>query len=850
MKIAYLTLCLVLLAACSEKAQDTQNKKAEDKLQQKTDHSWPSLNIALAQSTDMESRISEYLSKMSLEQKVGQMMQPAIDYISPEQVKQYYIGSVLNGGGMYPGKNRHASIEDWLTLADAYWQASMEMPEGVPAIPIIWGTDAVHGHNNVVGATLFPHNSALGATNNPTLVREIGQATAREVAATGIDWNFSPTAAVAKNLRWGRSYESFSQNPELVASMTAEMVVGLQGAPGAIDFLGQGKLIATVKHFIGDGGTKYGDDQGDSPVSEQELIKEHAAGYFSGISAGAQTVMASYSSWQGLNMHAQKYLLTDILKQRMGFDGFVVSDWNAIGHVEGCTRDNCPTAINAGIDMLMVPASPDWQNMIKNTIAQVKSGEIPMSRIDDAVSRILRVKFRSKTLYQKPSTRSTHQYQQHLSTPEHQQLARNAVRQSLVLLKNNASTLPLSANSNILVTGNAANSAAMQSGGWTISWQGTETQAEDFPLATSIYEGIRQGVEEAGGQAIFSADGSYQQKPDTAIVVFGEEPYAEMRGDLQNLKTLEYSRQYPQALEQLEKFKADGIATVAIFISGRPRLTSKEINQSDAFVMAWLPGAEGGGIADLILSKTPDNPSFDFQGRLPFSWPSLPCPEDKGQNLNPVFKVGFGLNYKTATETPKLHEDYAVHANGCDLPQQLQNVPALSFKGKEITMHLELKSLEKKAVNDSANWQGINAIVKRHESGEIEQIDLHWQQAPRNNAVIKNGKIQSLVANLANDHALQFELKMTRAATEKVWMKMECGHLCADQLEVTERLKMLALNQWQKVSLPLSCIAANRTDLGKINSLLRIDSSGDFKISLRDLQVGPQDTNAFNLCGD
>ncbi|SMF04926.1 exo-1,4-beta-glucosidase [Alteromonadaceae bacterium Bs31] len=842
----FLTACLLTLAAgCSDKTvdPDQQNTSA---LNEQSD--WPTLALPIAQTAEMENRIKEHLANMSLEQKVGQMMQPSINGITPEQLKKYYIGSVLNGGGMYPGGKRQASAEDWQALADAYWLASMDMPEGLPAIPIIWGTDAVHGHNNVVGATLFPHNSALGAANEPELVRKIGQATAKEVAATGIDWNFSPTAAVAKNLRWGRSYESFGEQPELVAKMTAAMVLGLQGDAKSSDFLGQNRVIATVKHFIGDGGTHNGDDQGKTLISEQELIEQHAAGYFAGLSEGAQTVMASYSSWQGLSMHAQRYLLTDVLKERMGFDGFVVSDWNAIGHIDGCTRDSCATAINAGVDMLMVPDAPDWQNTISNTIAQVKSGEIPMSRIDDAVSRILRVKLRSGTLFVKPSLRSNDNNKKYLSTAEHRQLAREAVRRSLVLLKNNASILPLPNKANILVTGNAADSPAMQSGGWTISWQGNDTHAEDFPLATSIYKGIENAVHNAGGMVSLSSNGEYQQKPDVAIVVFGEEPYAEMRGDLQNLKTLEYAREYPQALSLLKKFKSEGIPTVSVFVSGRPRLTNKELNQSDAFVMAWLPGSEGAGIADLLFASESSKSPFDFHGRLPFSWPSQTCPQQNGQHAKPLFPFGFGLTYSHPTETPLFDENYAARINGCNLPDQLAEVATHQYKGSDISLHLELKSLEKFPVKDAVEWHGISASVERNELGEIKNMNLHWQDAPRNNAVIQNGKTQSLLENLAKNHALQFDLNIAQAATEKVWIRMECGHLCADQLEITEQLKVLPLNSWHKVYVPLSCVAQHRTDLAKINSLLRVDSSGNFNITLKELAIAPAPADAINLC--
>jgi len=842
---------ITLLMACSPPEDaSTTDAPVEKPITGTSAAKWPQITMPIAYDPVTEERIREILSKMSLEQKVGQMMQPATGYISPEQVTQYYIGSVLSGGGMYPNGERHANHLDWLKLADAYYDASMNMPEGVPAIPIIWGIDAVHGHNNVVGATLFPHNSALGATGNADLVKQIAESTAREMTATGLDWNFAPTVAVAKNLRWGRAYESYSENPGIVAQLGAAYTVGLQGDPHSETFLRHERVIATAKHFIGDGGTTRGDDQGDTKLSERELIQHHASGYFSALAAGAQTVMASYSSWQGTPLHGHQYLLTDVLKKQMGFDGFVVSDWNATGHVAGCSRDSCATAINAGVDMLMVPASPDWQNMIVNIIKHVKADEIPQARIDDAVSRILRVKIRARLFNKgKPSSRTAYRNGTYLSNGAHRYIARQAVRESLVLLKNNNALLPLSPKANILVTGNAANSVAMQSGGWTISWQGTDTEAKDFPVATTIYQAIANAAASSGGSVSLSENGAYTNKPDVALVVFGEEPYAEMRGDIQNLQTLEYSRQYGEALATLKKLKAQGIPTVSVFVSGRPRVVTKELNQSDAFVMAWWPGSEAAGISDMLLLDEKGQSRYDFRGRLSFAWPAQPCPNENSNNLKPLFPFGYGLDYNSSDDIGLLDERYAPFTNGCDLPETLGEVKTYAVKGPEWKMHLELKSLESVAVADQMEWQGIKAAIERSDNGDIKQFDIAWNAAPRNNVVIQDGKTHSLVPNLTKAHALQFDINITVPATEKVWVKMECGHLCSEQIEITEQLKSLPQNQWQRVYLPLSCVANARTDLAKINSLFRLDSSGDFTLSLRDITVARVNRkDAINIC--
>jgi beta-glucosidase-like glycosyl hydrolase len=350
--------------------------------------SWPSLSSEVTQ--DVESTVTSILSSMTTAEKVGQMVQAEIAYVTPNQARDWNLGSVLNGGGSWPN-GQYSTVADWVALADSFYTASKDKSDGGAGIPLIWGTDAVHGHNNVIGATIFPHNIGLGATNNPQLMREIGEITALEVAATGIDWVFAPTLAVVRNDTWGRTYEGYSEDPEIVRAYAGEIVKGLQGEGD--NLFGPANVIATAKHFVGDGGTENGIDQGNTVVSEDVLRNVHSQGYFSALEAGAQTVMASYNSWNGSKLHGSQYLLTDVLKQQMGFDGFVIGDWNGHGQVPGCSDDQCAEAIMAGVDMIMVPIA--WQPLIQNTIAQIENGTIPMSRINDAVSRILRVKMRA-----------------------------------------------------------------------------------------------------------------------------------------------------------------------------------------------------------------------------------------------------------------------------------------------------------------------------------------------------------------------------------------------------------------------------------------------------------------------
>ena len=601
---------------------------------------WPSIRPTIPQDPAIEAKIDKLLVQMSVEQKVGQTIQAEIKSISPEDAGKYYIGSILNGGGSWPTDKSDGPLGAWLSLASLFYKASMDTADGRLAIPIIWGTDAVHGHNNVVGATLFPHNIGLGAANNPALMRDIGTATAREVAVTGIDWTFAPTVAVTQDVRWGRSYESYSEDPKIVAALSKEMVLGLQGHPALDNFLSQQKVVATSKHFVGDGGTKIGTgkkdgggllDQGDTIVSEEELYKIHGLGHVQALGVGVQTVMASFSSWNGTKMHGSKYLLTDILKERMGFDGFVIGDWNGHEQVPDCSNSSCPQAINAGVDMIMVPE--DWLAFHRNTVQQVESGEIPMERIDDAVRRILRVKLRAGMFDDgKPTAHELADKVSFIGHADHRAVARQAVRESLVLLKNNG-VLPIKASANIMVSGAGANNPVMQSGGWTVTWQGTETSPSDHKGTTTIFEGLEKVT-----QAFHSTDGKFTKRPDVAIIVFGEEkPYAEFEGDLEST---DFDLAGNADFKLMQDLKAQNIPVVAVFLSGRPRGVDAAIDLADAFVVAWLPGSEGDGVADVLIAT---DQQHDFKGRLSFSWPKTGTTEPA--RIDPRYKLGFGLSY-------------------------------------------------------------------------------------------------------------------------------------------------------------------------------------------------------------
>ena len=619
---------------------------------------WPQQASPFPSDTAEEARLDAFISAMTLHDKVGQVIMGEIKHLSPADVKRYRLGAVLNGGGSFPGGNRHASATEWLALADAFHKASIERRDGRPRIPIIWGTDAVHGANNVFGATLFPHNIGLGAGANPDLLRRIGAATAREVAATGIYWNFAPTLAVPRDDRWGRTYEGYSEQPGLVAELGAALIEGMQGAVGR-DFMAPGKVLATAKHFLGDGGTTGGVDQGNTEVGEAQLARIHGAGYRTALTTGAQTVMVSFSSWNGLKMHANPYLLKEVLKGRMGFDGFLVGDWDGHAQVPGCTASSCAEAFNAGVDMFMAPKR--WKALHRNLLRQIGTGEIEMARLDDAVRRILRVKLRAGLLdAPRPSARPLSQPPASDSAvtdrsgwighPAHRGLARRAVRESLVLLKNEGGVLPVAAGARVLVAGAAASSIPSQLGGWSMTWQGDDIENADFPGATSILEGVRAAAAEAGGAVEFRTfsevlEGLEGAPPDIALLVYGEKPYAEYEGDVE---TLEFSPGDKSHLEAARRLQAAGIPVVSVLLTGRPLAVPDEIEASRAFVVAWLPGSEGAGVADVLIAAYDGSPRFDFTGRLPFSWPGAP---DQAVNnigdasYQPAYPFGFGLRY-------------------------------------------------------------------------------------------------------------------------------------------------------------------------------------------------------------
>ena len=617
---------------------------------------WPR---AVAPEADraLDARVHAIVAGMTLEQKVGQMTQADIRSITPDDVRRYYIGSILNGGGAWPSMNMHSSVGDWLKLSDAFYRASMSTDMKVK-VPVIWGTDAVHGHNNVFGATLFPHNIGLGAAHDPALMRRIGHATAEQVRATGISWAFAPTLAVVQNPRWGRTYESYSSDPALVRSYGQAMVNGLQGKLGSPT-----SVLATAKHYLGDGGTFHGKDQGQTRTSEVNLARTHAAGYYGALKSNVQTVMVSYSSFTDTStgkswgkMHGNRYLITNVLKDRLGFNGLVVSDWNGVGQVPGCTNWHCPQAINAGIDLVMVP--DDWKQFISATIDDVRAGRIPMSRIDDAVSRIISVKLKAGLFDASPAA-GPHPDAAVIHSPAVRELARQAVRESLVLLKNNRGVLPLRPKGKILVVGAAADSLPMQAGGWSLTWQGDQTKTSDYPYAETLLAALQRSL--GANRVDYSRDGTGVDihAYSAIVMVAAEKPYAEGAGDITFPASMRHSSRYPEDLQALERVSGQGVPVVTLLYSGRPVAANDLINRSDAFIAAWLPGTEGEGMTDMLLAGRKGRRQYDFTGKLPFDWPAGDClPKTGGFQ----FSRGYGLTLGSSSHVGHLPETAPVMA--------------------------------------------------------------------------------------------------------------------------------------------------------------------------------------------
>ena len=790
---------------------------------------WPEIAFPRVLTEAGEARVQAILARMTVEQKVGQIIQADIASVTPEDVRRYRLGSVLNGGNSGPGGDDLAPAEKWLELADAFYDASMDVAVGEPAIPIVWGTDAVHGHSNIIGATIFPHNVGLGATRDPELIERIGQVTAVEIRVTGQEWTFAPTVAVPQDYRWGRAYEGYSSDPSLVAAYVGSMIRGLQGPPSTSPILAGPHVAASTKHYLADGGTTDGRDQGDAAISELELRLIHGAPYIPAIENGVATIMTSFSSWNGVKLSAHRGLVTDVLKGRMNFDGMVITDWNAHGQVAGCSNASCPRAVDAGIDMFMAPDS--WRMFYDSTLAQVRDGTIAMDRLDDAVARVLRLKERLGLFEMgKPSQRALSGEYELLGAPDHRAVAREAVRKSMVLLKNTG-VLPLQPGGRILVAGDAANDIARQSGGWTLSWQGTGLENDLFPGATSLWSGIEQAATATGGSAQLSEDGTFTQRPDAAIVIFGETPYAEFQGDI---ATLQLRPELRGPIATMRRLKEQGIPVVAVMITGRPLYVNEALNTADAFVAAWLPGSEGAGVADMLFAGADGAPAFEFQGLLPTAWPATA--RHGGATL---FPFGYGMRYADgpAAWTP-LPEDSGVIDDGGDSGVFFERgVPAsswsLTVSQADGTNALRVTTVPAEALDGRVRIAATDHGVQ--EGARSFAVDAHAQGAA---IELSTFDPIDLSRETNGDMLLLTTVRRDAPIARTLSMAVSCDSApCGEAVPVRE-FGALALGEWQTVGVLLKCFRATGADMTRITAPFRIATDGAAEISIARVALG------------
>ena len=791
--------------------------------------------------------VEKILSKMTLEQKVGQIIMPDLDAVTPLEAKAYQLGTILNGGGKFPNKEKYSSVSDWKSVSKAFYEASPRVDGKI--VPILWGTDAVHGHNNVIGATIFPHNIGLGSTRNGDLIRKIGDVVAKELLSTGIIWTFAPTIAVPQNDLWGRTYEGYSEDPELVSVFGEAMILGLQGTSS--EFLDENHVLATAKHFLGDGGTKNGVDQGNAIISEQKLRDIHGLPYYKAIDACVQSVMASFNSWNGEKMHGNKDLLENVLRDQMGFNGLVVGDWNGHGQVPGCTKSDCPQSLNAGVDIFMVP--DDWKELYTNTLNSVQNEEITISRLDDAVRRVLTVKYRLGLL----SGRIPHDYEHnYIGNENHRKIARQAVRESIVLLKNNNQTLPIKSNKHILVVGSASQNISSQMGGWTITWQGRGNLNSDFPNTLSIYEAIEQKAKSINGSVEYSEDGTFKRKPDVVIFVYGEEPYAEGDGDRKNIFFMHHNKSF---INSMQKINDQGIPSVSLFISGRPLVVNQELNLSDAFVQLWLPGTAVEGIGDVIFTNIDNKLEHDFVGKLSYSWPKLSTQADlnfRDNNYDPLFEYGYGLSYKDDIFIASLPEE--------DKSSKLDEITI--FIGSAYPSYGETVSYFSSEKNERV-YDGINSdiYIDKNSGFSITKFDFKKQDDAKlinfgskdtyKTWFIGSGSSEDI--SYMKSGSVQLILRPKKISSEKITLDFGCykteeqiknsgSSVCYKSIDLTTMLKDNFDNNWKEVNIPIQCLMSSDFEASNLTLRSQLSTTGDWELELHSIKF--INNQGYNSC--
>ena len=762
--------------------------------------------------------VNNLMKTMSIEEKVGQVIQADLDFIKPSDLRDYPIGSVLNGGNTSPRGELRASPAEWKSLAQEFYEESKKTGA---SIPVLWGTDAVHGHSNVFGATIFPHNIGIGAAANPQLVEDIGAAVAEEVLATGLFWTFAPTVTIPQNFRWGRTYEGYSEDPVLVSKLGSAFIEGLQGTKK--EFLNDTKILGTAKHFLGDGGTYLGIDQGDTRANEENMRVIHGEPYFASLNSCVRVVMASFNSWNGSKVHGNKYLLTEVLKEKMNFTGFVVGDWNGHQQVPGCNAGSCPESFNAGVDMFMVPEN--WKALYKNTVKQVKDGEISKERLDDAVKRILTVKQQLGMFEGRVPNQTKYS---EVGLQKNREIARRAVRESLVLIKNNNAVLPIKDQQKILVIGDSADSLKIQTGGWTLDWQGANNTNSDFPGSVTFLQALKEyeNLEITHKNSLSNLD--LNKNYDLVIVAYGEEPYAEGIGDRKNL----FYRD-SKTLNTLKRLKRNGNKVVSIFFTGRPLWTNEFINLSDAFVVAWLPGTESRGMTDVLVANEDGSVNYDFQGKLPFSWPSDPNQStiafyDPASDAE--FDYGYGLTYKSPKALASLDESFEKSDDYGDLVEIFSgkfNNPFEGFIQENNSPQIKLSSTNNTTQND---------IV------QIDFIDVDKQDDTLRVTFNADGNLNSFhiltteVVGLEDFQSgfLNFNARVVESSGA-IFLAATCGFGCMGSIDVTSLL--VKSKSFDGYSVPLKCLTDKGLDLSKTISPMILFGPADLTIDFKNISL-------------
>jgi len=762
--------------------------------------------------------VNNLMKTMSIEEKVGQVIQADLDFIKPSDLRDYPIGSVLNGGNTSPRGELRASPAEWKSLAQEFYEESKKTGA---SIPVLWGTDAVHGHSNVFGATIFPHNIGIGAAANPQLVEDIGAAVAEEVLATGLFWTFAPTVTIPQNFRWGRTYEGYSEDPVLVSKLGSAFIEGLQGTKK--EFLNDTKILGTAKHFLGDGGTYLGIDQGDTRANEENMRVIHGEPYFASLNSCVRVVMASFNSWNGSKVHGNKYLLTEVLKEKMNFTGFVVGDWNGHQQVPGCNTGSCPESFNAGVDMFMVPEN--WKALYKNTVKQVKDGEISKERLDDAVKRILTVKQQLGMFEGRVPNQTKYS---EVGLQKNRDIARRAVRESLVLIKNNNATLPIKNKQKILVIGDSADSLKIQTGGWTLDWQGANNTNSDFPGSITFLQALKEyeNLEITHKNSLSNLD--LNKNYDLVIVAYGEEPYAEGIGDRKNL----FYRD-SKTLNTLKRLKRNGNKVISIFFTGRPLWTNEFINLSDAFVVAWLPGTESRGMTDVLVANEDGSVNYDFQGKLPFSWPSDPNQStiafyDPASDAE--FDYGYGLTYKSPKALASLDESFEKSDDYGDLVEIFSgkfNNPFEGFIQENNSPQIKLSSTNNTTQND---------IV------QIDFIDVDKQDDTLRVTFNADGNLNSFhiltteVIGLEDFQSgfLNFNARVVESSGA-IFLAATCGFGCMGSIDVTSLL--VKSKSFDGYSVPLKCLTDKGLDLSKTISPMILFGPADLAIDFKNISL-------------